>query len=63
MRLINSANMDGLDPLNYMTDVLTRLPTHPNSRIGELFPHNGQPLQFFYLSKKANLLKKPLLIC
>jgi hypothetical protein len=45
MSLINSAKMNGLDPLKYMTDVLTRLPTHPNSRIEELFPHNWQPLQ------------------
>jgi len=43
--LINSAKMNGLDPFKYMTDVLTRLPTHPNSRIEELFPHNWHPLQ------------------
>ena len=40
MSLINSAKMNGLDPLEYMTDVLSRLPTQPNSRIEELFPHN-----------------------
>ena len=45
MSLINSAKMNGLDPLKYMTDVLTRLPTQPNSRIEELFPHNWKPLQ------------------
>ncbi len=33
------------DPLAYMMkDVLTRLPTHPNSRIEDLLPHRWQPL-------------------
>jgi len=46
MSLIKSGKINGLDPLKYMTDVLTRLPTHPNSRIEELFPHNWQLLQY-----------------
>lgn len=40
MSLIQSANLNGLDPHAYLKDVLTRLPTHPNSRIDELLPHN-----------------------
>jgi transposase len=39
MSLIQSAKLNGLEPLAYLTDVLTRLPTHPNRRIGELLPH------------------------
>ena len=39
MSLIQSAKLNGLDPLAYLTDVLTRLPTQPNRRIGELLPH------------------------
>ncbi|GAB7541510.1 hypothetical protein CS8_011730 [Cupriavidus sp. 8B] len=31
------------DPWAYITDVLTRLPTHLNSRIDELLPHNWRP--------------------
>lgn len=43
MSLIQSANLNGLDPHAYLKDVSTRLPTHPNSRIEELLPHNWQP--------------------
>ena len=39
MSLIQSAKLNGLEPLGYLTDVLMRLPTQPNSRIGELLPH------------------------
>ena len=39
MSLIQSAKLNGLDPLAYLTDVLERLPTQPNSRVGELLPH------------------------
>ena len=43
MSLIQSARLNGHDPHAYLKDVLTRLPTHPNSRIDELLPHNWQP--------------------
>lgn len=43
MSLIQSAKMNGHDPYAYLKDVLTRLPTHPNSRIEELLPHRWQP--------------------
>ena len=39
MRLVQSAKLCWHDPWNYLKDVLTRLPTHLNSRIDELLPH------------------------
>jgi transposase len=43
MSLIQTAKMNGIEPLAYLTDVLTRLPTHPNSRIEELLPTRWKP--------------------
>ena len=43
MSLIQSAKMNGIEPLAYLTDVLQRLPTQPNSRIEELLPTRWQP--------------------
>lgn len=42
--LIQSAKLNGHDPLAYMKDVLTRLPSQPNNRIDDLLPHRWQPL-------------------
>ena len=39
MSLIQSAKLNGHDPHAYLKDVLTRLPSQPNRRIGELLPH------------------------
>lgn len=39
MSLIQSAKLNGHEPLAYLTDVLQRLPTHPASRVAELLPH------------------------
>jgi transposase len=39
MSLVQSARLNGLDPYAYLSDVLRRLPTQLNSRIGELLPH------------------------
>lgn len=39
MSLIQSARLNGREPYAYLKDVLTRLPTQPQSRIGELLPH------------------------
>jgi len=39
MSLIQSARLNGHEPYAYLKDVLTRLPTQPQSRIGELLPH------------------------
>jgi transposase len=44
MSLIATAKNNGQDPHAYLKDVLTRLPTHPDRRIGELLPHRWQPL-------------------
>lgn len=43
MSLIQSAKLNGLDPYAYLKDVMDRLPTWPNSRIGELLPHRWNP--------------------
>lgn len=39
MSLIQSAKLNGHDPYAYLSDVLTRLPTHKASAISELLPH------------------------
>ena len=38
--LVQSARRHGIDPFVYLRDLLTRIPTHPQSRIYELFPDN-----------------------
>lgn len=43
MSLLQSAKLHGHDPWAYLKDVLTRLPSHLNSRIEELLPHRWQP--------------------
>lgn len=43
MSLIQSAKLNGHDPMAYLCDVLTRLPTHKHSCIDELLPHVWQP--------------------
>ena len=45
MSLLQSAKLHGHDPWAYLKDVLTRLPSHMNSRIDELLPHRWQPGQ------------------
>ena len=44
MSLVHSARLNGLNPLEYLRDVLDRLPTQINSRIHELLPHNWKPV-------------------
>jgi integrase len=44
LSLIATAQQNGHEPHAYLTDVLTRLPTHPDRRIGELLPHIWQPI-------------------
>lgn len=41
MSLLQSAKRNGHEPLAYLTDVLKRLPTHPNNRIGDFIPHHS----------------------
>ncbi|WP_087738480.1 IS66 family transposase [Paraburkholderia piptadeniae] len=43
MSLIRSAQLNGHDPLSYLKDVLTRLPTHRASDIEQLLPHCWAP--------------------
>jgi transposase len=43
LSLIATAKQNGHEPHAYLTDILTRLPTHPDRRIGELLPHTWQP--------------------
>lgn len=38
--LVQSARRHGIDPFVYLRDLLTRIPTHPQSLIYELFPDN-----------------------
>ena len=38
--LLYSCRMQGLDPQEYLTDVLTRLPSHPVTSVHELTPRN-----------------------
>lgn len=45
MSLIQSARLNGLDVYAYLSDVLKRLPTHPDSQIDDLLPHRWKPPQ------------------
>ncbi|XVK57789.1 transposase domain-containing protein [Variovorax sp. W6] len=42
MSFVQSAEINGHNPHTYLNDVLARLPTHLNSHIDELLPHNWQ---------------------
>lgn len=41
--LVASCEKNGVNPVAYLTDVLTRIQTHPASRIHELLPHRWKP--------------------
>lgn len=43
MSLVQSAKLNGLNPLDYLKSVMDRLPTQPYSKIEELLPHNWKP--------------------
>ena len=43
--LLGSCKLHGINPLVWLTDVLTRLPMHSINQIKELLPHNWKPLQ------------------
>jgi transposase len=42
--LIATCEVNGVNPVEYLADVLIRVQTHPASRIDELLPHNWKPL-------------------
>lgn len=41
--LVASCEKNGVNPIAYLTDVLTRVQTHPAIRIAELLPHRWKP--------------------
>ena len=41
--LVASCEKNGVNAIAYLTDVLTRVHTHPKSRIEELLPHRWKP--------------------
>jgi transposase len=41
--LVATCEANGINPEQYLADVLLRVQTHPNSRIDELLPHLWQP--------------------
>jgi transposase len=43
--LIETCKLNGINPYTYLTDVLSRLPTHPANRIEELIPYNWKSAQ------------------
>ena len=45
MSLCTTCKNLGVDPLAYLTDVLGRVSTHPNSRLEELLPDRWQAIR------------------
>ncbi|MEI6949610.1 IS66 family transposase [Paraflavisolibacter sp. H34] len=43
--LLGCCKMHGINPLEWLTDVLAHLPMHPINRLKELLPHNWKPFQ------------------
>jgi transposase len=41
--LIATCEANGVNPIDYLADVLIRVQSHPASRIDELFPHDRTP--------------------
>jgi len=41
--LIATCEANGVNPVDYLADVLLRVQTHPVSRIDELLPHRWSP--------------------
>ncbi len=42
--IVATCEAHGINPVEYLTDVLLRIETHPQSRIDELLPQNWKPL-------------------
>src|SRR5690625_1860620 len=60
MTLIQSAKLNGHDPLAYLGDILQRLPTQPNHRIHELLPHHWRPAEQYKTPQKNKARKAGL---
>jgi hypothetical protein len=45
--LVSTCEARDIDPVDYLKDVLTRVDTHPASRIDELLPHKWSPQHRF----------------
>ncbi len=43
MGLMQRIQKKGVNPIEYLTDVLMRVQTHPAHRIEELLPHRWKP--------------------
>jgi hypothetical protein len=43
--LVATCEVNGINPEEYLADVLLRVQTHPNSRLGELLPHEWKRLR------------------
>lgn len=43
--LIETCLINGVKPYAYLKDILTRLPTHLNKDLAQLFPHNWKAAQ------------------
>jgi len=41
--LVATCEVNGVNPVEYLADVLIRVQTHPASRIDELLPHRWTP--------------------
>lgn len=41
--LVSTCEINGVDPLAYLTDVLSRIGSHPASKLDELLPHIWRP--------------------
>jgi len=41
--LVSSCTLNGIDPEQYLTDVLIRIQSHPQNRIDDLLPHRWKP--------------------
>jgi transposase len=43
--LLGTCKMNGINPFDWLKDVLERIPSHPINKIKELLPHKWSPLQ------------------
>ena len=58
MSLVQSARLNGHDPYTYLKDVLTRLPTQPASRIGELLTRRNKKWTFMICGCQTEMDKE-----